>query len=472
MNGNNTAFWAAIAAMLLVGAFLSYLVLVYPDPGRDRDEDGFPDTQDAFPDDPLEWLDSDGDGIGDNADHVPLKDADGDLYPDEEDAFPNDPKEWQDADRNGVGDNAEYWAADTDGDGFGDVIDLFPSEDMGIYFNVTEIGVADETDYLDDVAEVYFELRANGHDEGRLDNMGEAWSCAVGSHLAVNESYRFNVDDNRRYTSFEVTMIDDDVVSNDVLDLDGTSRAGRTLNVTFDIVNRTWRGNDANGVADGSLDGTASSDDDDGSMRFSLEAAAIDENRTYRWTFQGTHYSMNAVVPPRAYAEYGRMDVPRSYYFGYSDEDVQTFVTSDDPIVVSIANELRNLSAREGFSEVETINFALRFCQSLGYSYDNATMGADEYWRFPVETLYDETGDCEDTSFLFASVAEAMGYDAVILLLPGHAAVGIASDQGSGSYFVEGGTRYYYCETTSPGFELGELPLGLDTRDVDAVQVS
>jgi hypothetical protein len=65
-------------------------------------------------------------------------------------------------------------------------------------------------------------------------------------------------------------------------------------------------------------------------------------------------------------------------------------------------------------------------------------MDADEYWRFPVETLYDETGDCEDTSFLFASVAEAMGYDAVILMLPGHAAVGIASDQASGAYFVEG----------------------------------
>jgi hypothetical protein len=472
MSGNNAAFWAVMGAMLLVGGFLSYAVLSYPDPARDRDRDGFPDIEDAFPDDPLEWLDSDGDGVGDNADRVPLKDSDGDLYPDEEDAFPNDPNEWQDSDHNGVGDNAQRWPVDTDGDGFGDAIDLFPSKDMGIYLNVTEIGVADETDYLDGFAEVYFEIRVNGEEKGRIDNMGEPWSCAIGSELAVNEYFRYNVDDNRRYTAFEITMIDDDLVSNDIMDLDGTSRAGRTLNIVFDIVNGTWRGNDANGVADGSLDGTASSDDDDGSVRFGLEASPISENRTYRWTFQGAHYSLDAVVPPRAYAEYGRMDVPRSYYLGYSDEDVRTFVTSDDPIIASIANGLRNISASEGFSEVQTINFALRFCQSLGYSYDNATMDADEYWRFPVETLYDETGDCEDTSFLFASVAEAMGYDAVILMLPGHAAVGIASDQASGAYFVEGGTRYYYCETTSPGFELGELPFGLNTRSVDAVQVS
>jgi hypothetical protein len=34
----------------------------------DRDGDGFGDIEDAFPDDPTEWLDSDGDGVGDNAD--------------------------------------------------------------------------------------------------------------------------------------------------------------------------------------------------------------------------------------------------------------------------------------------------------------------------------------------------------------------------------------------------------------------
>ena len=37
----------------------------------DRDGDGVPNAQDAFPDDPSEWADADGDGIGDNRDNCP-----------------------------------------------------------------------------------------------------------------------------------------------------------------------------------------------------------------------------------------------------------------------------------------------------------------------------------------------------------------------------------------------------------------
>jgi mono/diheme cytochrome c family protein len=34
----------------------------------DSDDDGVPDSEDAFPEDPSEWADSDGDGVGDNSD--------------------------------------------------------------------------------------------------------------------------------------------------------------------------------------------------------------------------------------------------------------------------------------------------------------------------------------------------------------------------------------------------------------------
>ncbi|ACE83320.1 Thrombospondin type 3 repeat family [Cellvibrio japonicus Ueda107] len=117
----------------------------------DRDGDGVPDDEDAFPDDPTEWSDLDGDGIGDNSDpdrdgdgisndyesqlgtdpddpaSKPLDsdgdgipdllddDRDGDGYNNDEDAFPDDPSEWSDMDGDGIGDNAD---PDRDGDGF------------------------------------------------------------------------------------------------------------------------------------------------------------------------------------------------------------------------------------------------------------------------------------------------------------------------------------------------------------------
>ncbi|MCI0635459.1 MAG: right-handed parallel beta-helix repeat-containing protein [Actinobacteria bacterium] len=79
----------------------------------DDDNDGVPDADDAFPKDPNESVDTDGDGIGDNAD----TDDDNDGVPDADDAFPTDPNETVDTDGDGVGDNAD---TDDDGDGLDD----------------------------------------------------------------------------------------------------------------------------------------------------------------------------------------------------------------------------------------------------------------------------------------------------------------------------------------------------------------
>lgn len=62
---------------------------------RDSDGDGVKDSIDAFPQDPTQWADRDGDGYGDN---------DNGINPD---AFKDDPTEWKDSDSDGVGDNAD-----------------------------------------------------------------------------------------------------------------------------------------------------------------------------------------------------------------------------------------------------------------------------------------------------------------------------------------------------------------------------
>jgi hypothetical protein len=109
----------------------------------DDDNDGHPDTEDALPKDPAEWQDFDKDGIGDNADldddndgvldidEIELgldpknPDTDGDTVNDGQDAFPLDPKEWEDTDGDGIGDNAD---TDDDNDGILDTLDPFPKD--------------------------------------------------------------------------------------------------------------------------------------------------------------------------------------------------------------------------------------------------------------------------------------------------------------------------------------------------------
>lgn len=106
---------------------------------KDDDNDGVPDTKDAFPLEREESVDVDGDRIGDsldadiNADGI-ADDLNKNGTPDNKetdwdgdgvlnaaaipwDAFPRDPKEWRDTDGDGIGDNADE---DDDGDGFSD----------------------------------------------------------------------------------------------------------------------------------------------------------------------------------------------------------------------------------------------------------------------------------------------------------------------------------------------------------------
>ncbi|MEM6191865.1 thrombospondin type 3 repeat-containing protein [Shewanella scandinavica] len=89
----------------------------------DDDNDGVLDIEDAFPLDPLETLDTDIDGIGNNAD----PDDDNDSVLDAEDAFPLDPLETLDTDIDSIGNNAD---PDDDNDGVLDAEDAFPLDPL------------------------------------------------------------------------------------------------------------------------------------------------------------------------------------------------------------------------------------------------------------------------------------------------------------------------------------------------------
>ena len=149
----------------------------------DQDGDGYSDPDgswgttngaDAFPTDDTQWADSDNDGYGDNPppatsgdacpttnggsdqDRYGCTDSDGDGYSDPDsgwtvangaDAFASDATQWADGDSDGYGDNASgnspdacptqfgtsnqagrLGCADSDGDGYADIDDAFPSE--------------------------------------------------------------------------------------------------------------------------------------------------------------------------------------------------------------------------------------------------------------------------------------------------------------------------------------------------------
>jgi hypothetical protein len=110
----------------------------------DTDGDGVTDRLDAFPAEPTQWDDADGDGYGDNPlgfspdvfpqDITQHSDSDGDGYGDsptgvDGDLFPNNADQWQDRDGDGYGDNV----AGQDGDKYPDEPTQWVDSDMDGY---------------------------------------------------------------------------------------------------------------------------------------------------------------------------------------------------------------------------------------------------------------------------------------------------------------------------------------------------
>jgi hypothetical protein len=119
----------------------------------DDDNDAVDDTQDAFPLDALESVDTDADGIGNNAD----TDDDNDTVQDVNDVFPLDNSESTDTDSDGVGNNAD---TDDDNDTVEDTQDTFPldaseSVDTDADGTGNNADTDDDNDTVQDVNDVF-----------------------------------------------------------------------------------------------------------------------------------------------------------------------------------------------------------------------------------------------------------------------------------------------------------------------------
>ena len=119
------------------------------------------------------------------------------------------------------------------------------------------------------------------------------------------------------------------------------------------------------------------------------------------------------------------------------------------------------------------VDFLIDFVQNLPYVPDDVSTGYDDYTKHMVETLVEGGGDCEDTAVMLASLLQSASfeYDTVLLLFPGHMAVGVYGDDLPGTYYEYDSRRYYYVETTGRGWDVGDVPDQYDTSSVSVYQV-
>lgn len=162
---------------------------------------------------------------------------------------------------------------------------------------------------------------------------------------------------------------------------------------------------------------------------------------THQWTFQDRQWSCDLNIPVELYR----------YYQGraHRSDQMVEFVLSDYD-----RQMVRSLA--QSFNDIHNV---ISFVQSLRYVSDLESKGEDDYIRFPVETLVDGVGDCEDMAILAAAVLYEMGYPVLLVQLPDHLA--LAVDCGSelqGTYYTYQDSRYYYLEVTNTGWDIGQIP--------------
>lgn len=207
-----------------------------------------------------------------------------------------------------------------------------------------------------------------------------------------------------------------------------------------------------------------------------------DVTRTYTWTqsiWRGEtyEYAIEFTYLYSDYARYADADVDR-HENGESDA---RFVAVDD-CMLTLESLLRAeyLEVRGGSAPAygqEYADYLLSFVQCcIGYpvstsasgdsyvvdpedGYGDLTLyGQIEYWAYPMETIHQGYGDCEDTSFLAAALFSAAGYTAGVVTLPNHMVAAVALDEFSPVSYPEivvsltavtdGDMVLYYCETT------------------------
>jgi len=187
---------------------------------------------------------------------------------------------------------------------------------------------------------------------------------------------------------------------------------------------------------------------------------ASNHDRTYTFYVQNRYYwvghRLYASVPSSLYDYYRS----KSHYI-YRDSDYSKFVTPD--AVKSISENIQKVTHNTTHGDEQFANAVLELVHQISYTKSKA--------KYPVETLVDDSGDCDVLSYLAASIMKAGGLDVVLLHYkersPSHMNVGVylpstpfyRSWWTPPKFYEYDGKKYWVAECTGGGsWKVGDQP--------------
>jgi hypothetical protein len=180
-----------------------------------------------------------------------------------------------------------------------------------------------------------------------------------------------------------------------------------------------------------------------------VEGPPASEQTSFSFAFQDRMVSLEIPIDPRVYA--GAKEAGKeAILFGSVEGDewvggyFRAFMEDSDlnPLYDAILGDLRDIRSDASLDDDEYLELLAVFVQSIPYR----TNPAANHPKFPIETVVEWSGDCDDKSLLLAPLLSREGYDVALLFFDqeDHMAVGVRSE---GCTF--GNTGYAFLETTN-----------------------
>lgn len=427
----------------------------HDDGDLDDDNDGWTDAKEQqCGTNPLRGTDYPDDLDGDNICDLVDDDDDNDGVDDTNDLFPRNHNEWADFDEDGIGDNED---TDDDNDGIADIFDSNDNADVGLSLRFDFFELFTQMDYFDSYAELYICTYIDSINSGCVPP-DQYWSIEIYTYYSLDAELYIDIDDTDYSNLIQICAFDEDYSEDDYIDINPSHEYNC---YSFNLVNGRETGYNETIIASGVPDSTGW----DGELTFTYTLVDLREQRsnTFSWDYDGQDYSLSYLLEYSDYTYFKNLDHTVDY------NDISTyarFATPSEQYVVSLAGTLQSMAIQNGYtSELEIAEFIYAFVGDIQYVLDIEGSNVSEYPKYPIEMLWEASGDCEDAAILYISLIEALDYDAMLAVglvkqssdddWGGHAwaVVNIEDDSVYGTYYWglgdESGLKFYFVETTA-----------------------
>ena len=174
-----------------------------------------------------------------------------------------------------------------------------------------------------------------------------------------------------------------------------------------------------------------------------------------------------------------KLPIPASEYFEFKQkphpislEKLTDYVSYNNETIKKRARFL----TKKIYSKEKRAQRLLDFVHS--HLYDASIKKVAKQVKYPIETLVERCGDCEDLAILGAALMKSIRIDVALIYFPplkdkklwGHIALGV-NGNFYGKYYEKDGKKYFYAETTGTdwnferaSWKIGQIPKQFENR--------